>query len=460
MNLLPKRWTPLRYHAVQWRLRQSQARFKIVAAGRRSGKTEHCKREGIELAMAECELPNYRAVYSAPTHDQARELYWDDLKRLVPRWFMARPPLEAKAEIQLINGAKIQVRGMDKPERMEGSPLDWIAVDEFGNCKAHVWEAHILPALYTEGRRAGRGWLLGVPEGRNHYFRIYTKALEDIAEHGDASEYGVFTWPSSDILPPEEIARRKRGMDPLTFAQEYEASFVNFGGRAYYQFDRAVHAAERVNYVAGPPLILMFDFNVEPGTAVIGQEQRYFPDAPSRRPEVLRQITAILGEVHIPSNSDTPAVVRRIISDWGSGGAVASHQGEVYVYGDPTGGNRGTAKISGSDWDIVFGMLRAVPGWDVISRVKSRTGPERPRINATNTRLRNTAGEVGMLVDPVRCKETVLDFEGVKLLEGGTGEINKKHDKKRTHWTDGVGYYAERAHPIFTEGGGAESQEF
>lgn len=456
--LLTKRWTPLRYHAVQWALRASRARFKVVAAGRRSGKTEHAKREGVELAFATT-LPDYRAVFAAPTRDQAKELYWEDLKKLVPRWALARPPLEAKLEIQLVNGARLQVHGLDRPARIEGSPLDWIACDEFADCKPNVWEAHILPALFTDGRPPGRAWLLGVPEGRNHFFAMYEAAFKDAVEHGAAAESAAFTWPSSDILPPDEIARRRAKMDPLMFAQEYEASFVVFGGNAYYAFDRAVHASERLAYVAGVPLVLCFDFNVEPGSAVVLQEQPYRPDDPAHRPEVRRQITAVLGEVNIPRNSNTPAVCRKLVADWGPAGAIARHVGEVYVYGDPTGGNRGSAKTAGSDWDQVFEALHRVPGWEVHSRVKKAAGPERPRINATNARLRSADGTVGMLVDPVRCPMTVRDLEGVQLLEGSAGELDKD-DKSLTHWSDGVGYFCERAHPIFEEAAAPESTPF
>ena len=44
----------------------------------------------------------------------------------------------------------------------------------------------------------------------------------------------------------------------------------------------------------------------------------------------------------------------------------------------------------------------------------------------------------------------VKDFEGVKLLEGGSGEIDKKADPMLTHLTDGIGYYIAKEFPIIT----------
>jgi hypothetical protein len=72
--------------------------------------------------------------------------------------------------------------------------------------------------------------------GRNHYYETAEKAQAELAELGAESEWGYFHWKSADILPAKEIEAAKRDLDPLTFAQEYEASFVNFEGRAYYAF--------------------------------------------------------------------------------------------------------------------------------------------------------------------------------------------------------------------------------
>jgi hypothetical protein len=49
-----------------------------------------------------------------------------------------------------------------------------------------------------------------------------------------------------------------------------------------------------------------------------------------------------------------------------------------------------------------------------------------------------------MMVDPAKAPSVVRDFEGVRLLKGGSGEIDKKADPLLSHWTDGIGYYCER----------------
>jgi hypothetical protein len=42
----------------------------------------------------------------------------------------------------------------------------------------------------------------------------------------------------------------------------------------------------------------------------------------------------------------------------------------------------------------------------------------------------------------------VRDFEGVRLVEGGSGEIDKKSDSKLSHLSDAIGYYLWREFPV------------
>lgn len=434
-SVLTPRWTPLIAHPEQVKLMQSSARFIVVPAGRRSGKTERAKRKLVRTAlMAASKFADPRYFAAAPTRDQAKRLYWDDLKKMIPRDFMMERPRESELLIKLVNGASIQVIGMDKPERIEGSPWDGGILDEFANMKKKAWEENVMPALAD---RRGWCWLIGVPEGRNHYYDIYQEAVEDTS-----GLMAGFTWKSADILPPEELALYKSKMDELTFQQEFEASFVNFQGRVYYPFDRSIHCSNKIEYNPALPLILCFDFNVSPGVCAICQE---FPELPNGVPG-----TGVVDEVYIPRNSNTQAVCRKILSTYGT-----KHKGLVYCYGDATGGNAGSAKLMGSDWDIIRRELR--PAWPENLRimVPSSNGPERSRVNAVNTRLL-TVGVARLMINGSKAPNLVKDFEGVKCLEGGSGEIDKDDDETLTHISDAIGYYIVQKFPIVTSVGQRE----
>jgi hypothetical protein len=388
---------------------------------------------------------------AAPTRDQAKRIYWDDLKAFSPKRIV-RKLSETDLTIHYVTGASLSVIGMDKPERIEGSPWDGGVLDEFANMKEVAWMANVRPALAD---REGWCWLIGVPEGRNHYYEAWNDAIGplNIANGGD---WDGFTWFSADILPAAEIESAKRNLDELTFKQEYEASFVNFEGQAYYCFDRQVHCKTLADdYNPRADLVLCLDFNVDPGVAVIAQEMKFPHTIQLASSNVLgREMfknvfqpavsgTGVIGEVHIPRNSNTPAVCRKFIKDWGE------HQGNVFVYGDATGGARGTAQTEGSDWDLVKKLLyKHFGNQRVFFRVPPSNPTERARINAVNTRLRSGDQVAHFMIDPVAAPMTVKDFEGVRLLAGGSGELDKKADPKLTHLTDAFGYYIAEEWPI------------
>jgi hypothetical protein len=392
-------------------------------------------------AMA-CPYEDGWFVCSAPTFAQAKQIFWKDLKALIPKRHQASIS-ETGLTIRLRTGVEISVRGLDKPERIEGRTLDGIVIDELGNCKADAWDAHIRPALATQGRE-GWAWLIGVPEGRNHYWRMAQRAEAD-----ETGEWGVYTWWSETVLSPGEIAAARASMDPLTYEQEMHGSFVTFEGRAYYPFLREDHCVRglcKTIYDPRAPLIFALDFNVDPGVAAVCQETSRGaiaglpPTAEDPRWDQL--LTGVIGEVYIPRNSNTPAVCRKLAKDWGK------HEGRVEIYGDATGGARGSAKVQGTDWDLVQQVLRPVFGSRVHMRVPRANPRERVRLNAMNSRLCSCDGVIHMVVDPQRAKHVVEDLEGVTLLKGGGGEIDKKDDPTLTHMSDGLGYYIQKRFPV------------
>jgi hypothetical protein len=444
---LTKRWEPMREHPEQLRWWNTPTRFNTVPAGRRSGKTELLKRKVAVRAIRGTRYDDARFFLGAPTREQAKRIFWRDMKRLIPTWMLAGSPSESELVIRLKTDTEIHIVGLDKPERIEGSPWDGGGVDEIANTKPEAWMANIRPALSDR-----KGWcdLIGVPEGRNHYYDLHLAAEAMYQERGNESEWGAFHWLSADILDADEIAAAKRDLDELTFQQEYEASFVTFEGRAYYPFDRREHCAP-LKYDPKQPLMFCFDFNVAPGTASICQEQ-VLPGQYHRDSKGIIDLskpvtgTGVIGEVYIERNSNTPAVCNKLIKDWGH------HTGRVICYGDATGGAEGSAKVKGSDWALIEQTLAPQFGPRLSFDVPQANPRERARVNAMNSRLKTTDGTVRMMVDMTRAPEMVKDLEGVALLKGGSGEIDKKIDPKRTHLTDGLGYYIERMFPVSGEG--------
>lgn len=428
---LPSRWTRLKANAAGVAYSNSPHRFNTVSAGRRSGKTERFKRKLILRAIEAATPHPPRFFAAAPTRDQAKQIYWEDLKLLTPRYALADIS-ESDLIIYMVNGAEVHVLGMDKPQRVEGRPWDGGGLDEFANMKPQTWSFHVRPALADR-----KGWcdFIGVPEGRNHYYDLVKKARAQMQEHGEQSEWGAYTWHSSEILDESEIEALRDELDELTFQQEMEGSFINFQGRVYYKFSEDTHTAPlRKFYNDKGILNFCFDFNVDPGVCAIVQEGTLG--------------TLVLGEVYIERNSNTPAVCRALLSKNGEPTIWAKHKGLVRCYGDATGGARGTAKLDGSDWDLIKQELKPTYGDRLSFRLKTKNPTERARINAMNTRLRSAKGSIHMFVDAAFAPHVVKDLEGVQYLKGGSGEIDKKIAPMLTHLSDAIGYYVDYEFPV------------
>lgn len=415
----------MHYHEVQHRLWTSPARFNVYEAPRRVGKSKIAKMKGVcswSTAILDTGLHDWFGMACAPTRDQAKAIYWEPFKAAVPESLVAKIR-ETDLTIQHVDGPMLAVVGMDKPARAEGRPIDLALVDEFADMKQGVWERHIRPALDTPGR-PGRAWIYGVPRPSAQF-----QKLSDFAKSGLDPEWAYFFWNAEGILAPEVIDAARRELDEKTFAQEYGGQRVAQSGLAYYTFERAAHVKDDVRYDADAPLLFGLDFNVAPGSAVVAQDYE--------------GMTRFIGEVRIPNDSNTPLVCRKLVADWAD-----KHRGPVHYYGDPTGGNRGTAKLDGSDWDIVAKELRDKFRGGVSDRVERRVKPERARINAINARMRNAAGEVHVEIDRARCPWLIRDAENMLVKEGSDGALWKERDLTLGHWMDGAGYIVLALHPL------------
>src|SRR5690349_5441567 len=406
--------------APQTAIVSSTARWRVAACGRRFGKSYVGIREMARFAR----LPKKKVWYVCGTYRQSKQIIWQPLKErlLAIRW--AQKFNEQDLTVSLKNGSTISLRGADNPDSLRGVGLHFLVIDEAADVREESWTQVLRPTLSDTG---GSALFLGTPRGRNWFYDLWMR--------GQNREPGWESWQFTTLqggnVPPEEVEAARHDLDELTFNAEYNADFVSFLGRAYEPFSYQTHCAP-LEYNPKYDLVVALDFNYSPGVACICQETRL----PNRE-----WGTGVIGEVWIPRGSSTPAVCRKIIQDWGA------HPGRVVVYGDATGAAGGSAKVAGSDWALVRDALAPVFRDRLAFRVPAANPRERVRINAVNSRLMSAAGEVRLMVDPAKAPHVVRDLEGVQLLEGGSGEIDKKADPMLTHLSDALGYYLEREFP-------------
>lgn len=221
-------------HDAQLEIFDDKARFKVVAAGRRFGKTYLARVllaiAGMEDVTAEgYDLRDEEVYYIAPTFEQGKKIMWNQLKgllKLESEGGLIRSAHENTAVITLINGRRISIKGADRPDTLRGVGLSYAVLDEYAFMKGDVWELIIQPAL---AKSKGGALFIGTPEGKNHFWELYEKARTHAKGYEDWQAWS-FESLANTTLDPGEIARQIRTMSVAAARQEFGASFNSGGG--------------------------------------------------------------------------------------------------------------------------------------------------------------------------------------------------------------------------------------
>jgi len=197
-------------------------RFKIVAAGRRTGKS---RLAAWMLIINALQTDRGHVFYVAPTQGQARDIMWSTLLELGHS--VIKSSHINNLQLTLINGTTISLKGADRPETMRGVSLKFLVMDEYADMKPSVWEQILRPALADQ---KGHAMFIGTPMGRNHFYDLY-----QYGAMGDDPTYKAWHFTSYDnpLLDPEEIDVAKKSMSSYAFRQEFLASFEAVGSELF-----------------------------------------------------------------------------------------------------------------------------------------------------------------------------------------------------------------------------------
>lgn len=417
------RWYPLVDHPVQLALLtavERGQRFPVVPAGRRSGKTERAKRFLVKQAMAN---PGKRFFAAAPTREQAKKIYWKDLKLLTLSSLHTTPPMVSELIITLPNAAEIHVIGLDRPERIEGIIWHGGVIDEIADLRDSetVWAENIMPALNTynpadPGYRAWC-WLIGVPDGLGHYYD-----LAQYAQAGNDPDWGYYHWKSVDILPPDVIAAAKRTMSARQFRQEYEAAFEGATGRIYEDYSKENHTKDVIQ--PHEKLLWMHDQNYTPLSSAVGVQ----------RGDSLYLLDEIVLTSAVSKQSAIEFVER-----------YKNHANKVVeIYGDPAG-RAGEKHGHASDYTDIEGVLRA-HNWQFHRKVKPAAPSIKDRQNAVRAKICTADGGRSLFVNPVLAKYCDKGLSTVQLQKGSTFQEDQTNQYQ--HITTAIGYCVDAKWPV------------
>ncbi len=354
---------------------QDSARFRVVVAGRRFGKTYLAINELAKFAR----YPNRRVLYIATTYRQAKNVILNDLIQFLAEKNWIKKINHSDLEITLVNNSVIALRSSDNREALRGTKWNFIVFDEFASMDPETYYSVLRPTLSDTG---GHALFIGTPYGRNHFWEIYNNAgaLDDWSSH-------TYTTLNGGQVPPEEIEAAKRDLDERTFNQEYNATFEDARGIIAYAFDKEnIKSAPELSQ--SNALHIGMDFNTDNFSACIMLQNR--------------DHLHVIDEIMLMGAS-TNDMCKEIQSRYGLGR-------QIFVYPDASGNQRKTSAGGLTDHLILHNA-----GFKV--RTPKTNPPVKDAIAAVNSRLRSTTGEIKLHIDP-KCRHTLDSMNKFSYKEG------------------------------------------
>lgn len=379
-----------------------KSRFRVLITGRRFGKTFLAINELAKFASK----PNQKVWYVAPTYRQAKAICWNVLKEKMIHHKWVKNINHSDLTITLKNNSQITLRGSDNEQSLRGVGLNFLCIDEFADVNADAWYEVLRPTLSDT---KGHALFCGSPRGFGNWSYELFKQGET---NKDWASFKYTTLEGGNV-DDEEVEQAKQDLDIRTFQQEYEATFVNYSGMIYYNFNRQKNIVEKYDKDAGV-LHIGLDFNVDPMSAVVCI--------------IVNETIIVVDEIQIYS-SNTQEMCEEIRTRY--------QNKKIIVYPDPSARQRKTSAGGFTDLSILKNA-----GFDV--KCKNTAPLIRDRINAVNAKLKNVNGKNSLFIVK-SCKNVIKSIER-QIYKEGTHVPDK--DSGYDHMNDALGYLIEFNFPL------------
>lgn len=414
----------------QRRFLESSAPVKGFSGPVGSGKTYAL---GYQVLRSAAENPGCTGLLGAPTHDMLSAATIPVLLELLDRHKLVHKYLKSRNTITIrASQSSVLLESLDRPDRLRGTTLGWIGVDELTYCREQAWE-RLEARLRDPSARNARLFGVWTPNGFDWVHRRF------LSPNKIDSHEAIIAAPGENLAVlskhPKYYEHLKASYDDLFYRQEVLGEYLSVkSGRAYHAWSEANQDAS-LRFVPREGLCWALDFNVDPMAGVVAQ--------------------FIGGRIHVLKelflrNSNTQEMCERfeaVAQPFAEAYAAANGKPlPVTLYGDASGEARSTS--SRSDYELIRIFFRTRSQFRLNVDVPASNPPVRDRVNSVNAMLRNAAGNVRTLVHP-ECRELITDLQQVTWKQGAPGfDLDKVSDKTRTHLTDALGYMIWRLAPI------------
>lgn len=364
-----------------------KSRFKFLLCGRRSGKSYLITEDIVKTAHS---MPSHsELVYFAPTNQMSMELIWEPLEYRLDKLGWSYIPKVSKQRFELSRKRKIYVLGLERHRRIRGHAVAKVYLDEvafYDGDLNRAWRA-IRPTL-TDLK--GGAIFSTTPNGKGS--PCYEFYLETIGKPG----WKFFHWTSfqNPFIDKSEIEEAQNELDAKSFQQEYEASWENFNGLAYWSFDEKLNIKNTAPIDYSLPLTLTFDFNVNPTTLLLSQ---WHHDGMHYKKE------------YSFKNSSTEDTVKAFCEDFKK----QASNVRIQIRGDAAGSSR-SSNTGRSDYDYICEIL-TYSGFSFDKQVLSHNPPIVDRVKKVNAYLKNFLGVPRIFINPA-CVDTIKDLSSQEVI--------------------------------------------
>lgn len=227
------------------------ARFKVVRAGRRYGKTKLAARAIIRHALRN---PGTVDWWVGNVYKNTRRGYREVLRQLPPQFLKkpAPPPTANDLILELTNGSRIEFYSGTNPDSMAGEGVGYVVVDEAALQSEVVWTQIIRPTLMDHG---GGALLISTPRGRNWFYDLHKRGLSKSSKWADYATFHRTTF-DNPLIARAEIEEAKESLPERIYQQEILAEFITDGG-LIFGFTEEVVVSEL--YVPSGPVVMGVD---------------------------------------------------------------------------------------------------------------------------------------------------------------------------------------------------------
>jgi Terminase RNaseH-like domain/Terminase large subunit, T4likevirus-type, N-terminal len=209
----------IRPHPGQQKILNSKARFRVVACGRRFGKTEIGK-----LILWQRALTGQHCWWLAPTYKMAAQTWRDFLA------YAHHDPdahvSTSEMRIDYVGGGSLAIRSTHAPDLLRGAGLDFVVLDEAAFMPPHIWSQIIQPMLVD---RKGSALFLSTPRGHNWFHDLYQLGIQ--RRRGWRAFH--FTSYDNPLLDPADLDSIKLTIPDRIWREEYLAQFVGDSGQVF-----------------------------------------------------------------------------------------------------------------------------------------------------------------------------------------------------------------------------------